>query len=63
MNTQFFMLANARNLDYLNTLENDSDIRNAVKKWMKGVQATEGELWRALLYVKDAYSNLVEEGD
>jgi len=56
MNTQFFMLANARNLEYLNTLENDVDIRKAVKKWMKGVQATEGELWRALLYVKDAYS-------
>lgn len=55
MYTQFFMLANARNLDYLNSLERDSDIRAAVKKWMRGVNATEGELWRALLYVKDAY--------
>lgn len=55
MNTQFFMLAHARNLDYLNSLERDSDIRAAVKKWMRGVNATEGELWRALLYVKNAY--------
>ena len=50
--TYFFMLANAKNLDYLDKLESAKDINKAVQKWMKGVNATENELWRALWYVK-----------
>lgn len=56
MTTQFFMLANARNVDYLNSLTTEKDIRKAVRQWASTIEATEGELWRALLYVKDAYS-------
>lgn len=52
MNTHFFMLANAKNLELLNSLTRPSEIRKAVKKWMKTVDATDGELWRALLWVK-----------
>lgn len=50
--TYFFMLANAKNLDYLDTLETPKAINKAVAKWLKGVSATEAELWRALWYVK-----------
>lgn len=50
--TYFFMMAHARNVDYLNTLERASDIRKAVKEWKKRVDATQEELWRACLYVK-----------
>lgn len=52
MNTHFFMLAHAKDIELLNRLTRPSDIRNAVKSWMKTVDATDGELWRALLWVK-----------
>lgn len=60
MNTYFFMLANARNLEVLSQLTSPKDIQKAVKQWMKTVDATEGELWRALLYVKHAEVDLGE---
>lgn len=50
--TYFFMMAHARNVEYLNTLERASDIRKAVKEWKRRVDATQEELWRACLYVK-----------
>lgn len=52
LETYFFMLANARNLDYLETLQRPKDIRNAVKQWKKRIDATHQELWRAMMWVK-----------
>ena len=46
------MLANARNLDYLNMLKRPKDVRNAVKMWRKNVDATFAELWRAMMWAK-----------
>lgn len=50
--TYFFMLAHARSLDYLATLQRPKDVRKAVRKWRRTVDATETELWRALMWVK-----------
>lgn len=50
--TYFFTLAHARSLDYLSTIQRPKDVRNAVRKWRKTVDATEAELWRALIWVK-----------
>lgn len=50
--TYFFMLANARHVAYLSTLQHPADIRKAVKEWRARVDATVEELWRACLYVK-----------
>lgn len=64
--TYFFMLANATDLDYLETLKSGHDIRKAVKRWMKKCSATEAELWRALMWVKcgseDAARLLADDG-
>lgn len=46
------MLAHARDVDLLAPLQKPSDIKKAVKVWLKGVGATDAELFRALLYVK-----------
>ena len=51
--TYFFMMSNARHIDYLDTLQRPSDIRKAVKSWKTRVDATVEELWRACLYVKN----------
>lgn len=51
----FFMLANSRNVSYLQTLDNQKKTVAEVKKWVSGIDATDAELWRALLYVKRAY--------
>lgn len=50
--TYFFMMAHARKVDYLSTLDSPSAIRKAVKEWKRRVDATQEELWRACLYVK-----------
>lgn len=63
MNTYFFMLANARDIEKLSKLTSPKDIQSAVKQWMKGVDATEGELWRALLYVKHADAGIEESNE
>lgn len=52
LNTYYFMLAHARALDILTPLKRPSDINRAVKIWLKSVEATDAELFRALLYVK-----------
>lgn len=52
LQTYFFMLANARNLDYLNMLKRPKDVRNAVRMWRKSVDATFAELWRAMMWAK-----------
>lgn len=52
LQTYFFMLAHARMIDYLSTLQRPKDVRNAVRKWRKTVGATKDELWRALMWVK-----------
>ena len=41
LETYFFMLAHARSLDYLMSLQRPKDIRNAVRKWKKRVDATQ----------------------
>ena len=48
----YWMLANATNPAAFFGLEKSSAIRRTVRKWKRGVFATEGELWRALLWVK-----------
>lgn len=53
--TYYFMLAHARALDILQPLQNASDINRAVRIWKKSVNATDGEFFRALLYVKNGY--------
>lgn len=55
LNTYYFMLAHARDVALLAPLQKPSDINKAVKVWIKSVSATEGELFRALLYVKHGY--------
>lgn len=52
MLTYLFMLAHCRNLDYLTSLEKPEEIQKCVKKWSKTVDATEMEIWRAILWVK-----------
>lgn len=48
----FFMLANCRDLEYLGSLKRPKDISRAVKSWKRTVDATEDELWRAMLYCR-----------
>lgn len=60
MMTHFYMLANCRRLDVLNSLQSKKEIVGAVKKWMKTIDATEGELWRAMLYVKK-YDQFIDD--
>lgn len=50
--TYFFAMSKARNLDVLDELHSTKEILKAVKKWKKSVQATQKELWRALLWCK-----------
>ena len=50
--TYFFMLAHATNLEKLKALEQAGEIQLAVAEWASKVEATEEELWRALMYVK-----------
>lgn len=52
METYFFMFANARRVDWLQTLTNAKDIRKAVRKWKQHVDATEEELWRATFWCR-----------
>lgn len=63
MMTYFFMLAHARSLDYLATLQTPKDIRNAVKKWKKHIAATDKELWRAMMWVKYGANEVKAEYD
>ena len=53
MMTYFFMMANSRRVEWLRRLTSPADIRKAVKLWKTGVGATDEELWRACLYVKE----------
>lgn len=55
--TYFFMLANCRRLDYLNRFQTPKEIRHEVRNWKKSIQATEDELWRALMWVRFATEN------
>lgn len=50
--THYFMLAHSRKLDVLTQLDNVKDIKKAVKEWKKKIDATEDELFRAMMYVK-----------
>lgn len=48
----YWMLANATNPAAFYQLEKASAIRRTVRRWKRGVFATDGELWRALIWVK-----------
>lgn len=64
LRTHYFMLAHARRLDILAPLQRQEDVRRAVKAWLRGVAATDDELFRALMYVKHGWDNAVaNEGD
>jgi hypothetical protein len=57
LRTHYFMLAHARRLDILAHLKRQVDVRRAVKTWLRGVGATDDELFRALMYVKHGVEN------
>lgn len=61
LNTYYFMLAHARDVELLAPLQKPSDINKAVKIWLKSVNATDGELFRALMYVKHGTEYVEEE--
>lgn len=48
----FFMLAHCRDMAYLDALKKSADVARAVRRWKRTIDATESELWRAMLYVK-----------
>lgn len=50
--TYVFGLVHARRLDVLSKLQTSDEIGDAVAEWAKGVNATENEIWRAMMYVK-----------
>lgn len=52
LSTYYWMLAHACEPDAFEGLERAADIRKRVRAWRRRVFATEGELWRALLWVK-----------
>lgn len=61
LNAYFFLHAMAKDVEGLNDLKTPKEIKKTVKQWLKKVDATESELWRALLWVKFAnedYSTL-----
>ena len=48
----FYMLAHATSIDVLFNLKTSKQILDAVKEWLKTVDATEQELWAGLMWVK-----------
>jgi len=52
LRTHYFMLAHSRRLNILSSLQRQEDVRRAVKAWLRGVAATDDELFRALMWVK-----------
>ena len=62
LQTYYFMLAHADDPEVFAGLEESRDIRRAVRKWQQRVFATEGELWRALLWVRSG-ENQIDEDD
>lgn len=61
--TYFFMLANARKLEFLTKFQTPKEIRKAVKEWRKNVDATQEELWRAMMWVKYGANEMKEQRD
>ena len=64
LNGYFFLHAFSRDVEGLNRLKDQKEIRKTVKRWMRQVEATESELWRALLWVKfgdEQYRDMEEE--
>lgn len=52
LRTHYFAMAYARRPEVFRDLTEPKDIRRAVRTWLKGVGATDGELFRAMMYVK-----------
>lgn len=62
--TYFFMLANANDVVFLNSLTKQKQIMDAVVEWQRSCTATESELWRALMWVKCGAEDIqVEENE
>ena len=61
LRTHFFMLAHARDVDLLNSLQKPSAINRAVRAWLKGVAATDDEMLRAMMYVKHGVNWILPE--
>lgn len=50
----YFMLAHCRDMERLNSLTRPKDITRAVRAWKRTIDATEDELFRAMLYARGA---------
>lgn len=61
--TYFFMFANARRVDYLQSLTQPKQIRKAVREWKRKVNATESELWRAVYWCKFGAEDMPEAAE
>ena len=61
LRTHFFMLAHARDVDLLNSLQKPSAINRAVRAWLKGVAATDEEMLRAMMFVKHGLNWILPE--
>lgn len=60
LDTYYWTLANATDPEAFDGLEDAAEIRRRVRQWKRKVFATEGELWRALLWVKSGETVNVE---
>lgn len=60
LDVYYWLLAHATNPGAFYGLEKASAIRRTVRAWKRGVFATDGEMWRALLWVKSG-ENAVDE--
>lgn len=61
--TYFFMFANARRVDYLQSLTQPKQIRKAVREWKRKVNATESELWRTVYWCKFGAEDMPEAAE
>lgn len=52
LDTYYFALAHSRDAELLDGLTKAGEIRRAVRVWKTKVFATDGEMWRALMWVK-----------
>lgn len=58
-----FMCAHARDVKFLNSVQDPSEARKTILKWAKSVDATESEIWRAVLWIKCGSEEIAAEID
>lgn len=61
LNVYYWMLAHATDPDAFEGLEDARSIRRAVRHWLRKVFATDGELWRALIWVRSGENPIAED--